>query len=165
MDTAQSSDMGLDTMPGRGHAAGERGPKLPWTSWKPTPDKSPGGKRNDFSKDSTVLKHRQDSAKILKPMRLDTGSSSTTLAESLLLTNLPCGIRGLSSALLHEHKPIKYHSPGALCRTMVPTGKSKARSLPNTHQCPPTLRSGKSTESFRQMSAYTQGLSSCLTVF
>lgn len=32
MDAAEPSDMRLDTMPGRGHTAGERGPKLPWTS-------------------------------------------------------------------------------------------------------------------------------------
>lgn len=72
------------------------------------------GKRDDFSKDSTVLKHRQDSAKILKPMRLDTGSSSAMPAEPSAY-KLPCGIPGLSFALLHEYKPIKCHSPGAFC--------------------------------------------------
>lgn len=35
-------------------------------------------------------------------------------AESFLLTNLPCGIPGLTFALLHEHRPIKCHDLGVL---------------------------------------------------
>lgn len=45
---------------------------------EPTPDKNPGAKRDDFSKDNTVQSHRQHRAKIFKFMRLDTDSVSTT---------------------------------------------------------------------------------------
>lgn len=78
MNAAALSDLGLDTMPGRAHAAGERGQKDPWTSWEPTPGKNPGAKRDDFSKVNTVQSHRQHRAKIFKLMRLDTDSVSTT---------------------------------------------------------------------------------------